>query len=117
MAESCISLPCSDVLTGVTTIVGTTTGATLALKNGQILAWGARDSNGLRGPGVTANQPFPRRLPSTVTGFTALSASNAHALVIGPGNVVYAWGSGLRGALGDGVDGNTRTAPGMVTVP
>ena len=93
LAESCTSLPCADLLTGVTSIVGTTSGATLALKNGQILAWGARDTNGLRGPGVTANQPFPRSLPSTVTGFTALSASNVHALVIGPGNVVYAWGS------------------------
>jgi alpha-tubulin suppressor-like RCC1 family protein len=115
-AESCTSLPCTDVLTGVTAIAGTQTGATLALKNGQILGWGARDSNGLRGPGVTANQPFPRAVPSTVTGFTALSASYAHALVIGPGNVVYAWGNGLRGTLGDGTD-NTRTAPGMVTVP
>ncbi len=114
-AESCTSLPCTDVLTGVTAIAATQTGATLALKNGQILGWGAGNNNGLRGPGVTANQPFPRAVPSAVSGFTALSASNAHALVIGPGNVVYAWGSGLRGALGDGVNGNTRTAPGMVT--
>lgn len=118
LAETCTSLPCSDQLTGTTALVATQTGATLALKNGQILAWGARESNGLRGPGVTAHQPFPRSLPSTVTGFTALSASHAHALVIGPGNVVYAWGSGLRGALGDGLDSPTeRTAPEMVTVP
>ncbi|MCE9659225.1 MAG: hypothetical protein K8R60_11750 [Burkholderiales bacterium] len=117
LAETCTGLPCADLLTGVSAIVGTTTGATLALKNGQILGWGARDSNGLRGPGVTANQPIPRPVPSTVTGFTALSASYAHALVIGPGNVVYAWGSGLRGALGDGVDGGTRTEAGMVMVP
>jgi alpha-tubulin suppressor-like RCC1 family protein len=117
LAESCTGLPCADVLTGVTAIVGTTTGATLALKNGMILGWGARDSSGLRGPGVTAHQPFPRAVPSTVTGFTALSASHAHALVIGPGNVVYAWGSGLRGALGDGMNGGMRTEPGMVTVP
>jgi alpha-tubulin suppressor-like RCC1 family protein len=116
-AESCISLPCADGLTGVSAITGTTAGVTLALKNGQILGWGAGNSAGLRGPGATTSQPFPRAVPSTVSGFTALSASNVHALVIGPGNVVYAWGSGLRGALGDGVDGNTRTAPGMVTVP
>ncbi len=114
-AESCTSLPCSDVLTGVTAITATTAGVTLALKNGQLLGWGARDSSGLRGPGAAANQPFPRAVPSTVTGFSALSASNAHALVIGPGNVVYAWGSGLRGALGDGVDGSSRDAPGLVT--
>ena len=115
-AESCTGLPCTDALTGVTAIAGTTAGATLALKSGQILGWGAGNSNGLRGPGATANQPFPRPVPSTVAGFTALSASYTHALVIGPGNVVYAWGSGVRGTLGDGT-GNDRTAPGMVTVP
>jgi alpha-tubulin suppressor-like RCC1 family protein len=48
---------------------------------------------------------------------TAISAANGHALAIGPGNAVYAWGSGLRGALGDGVDGNTRTTPQLVTLP
>ena len=115
-AESCTSLPCADALTGVSAIAGTTAGVTLALKNGQILGWGGR-SNDLRGSGATTNQPFPRPVPSVVTGFSALSASNDHALVIGPGNVVYAWGSGLRGALGDGADGSSRTEPGMVTVP
>jgi alpha-tubulin suppressor-like RCC1 family protein len=114
-AESCAALPCADVLSGVTAIAGTTAGVTLALKSGQILGWGAA-ANSLRGPGATGNQPFPRPVPSAVAGFTALSASNAHALVIGPGNVVYAWGSGLRGALGDGANGNTRTAPGLVTI-
>jgi alpha-tubulin suppressor-like RCC1 family protein len=113
-AETCTSLPCADVLTGVTAIVGTTSNSTLALKNGQILGWGG-PGNGLRG-NVTGNQPFPRAVPSTVTGFSALSASNAHALAIGPGNVVYAWGNGTRGTLGDGLN-NTRPEPGMVTVP
>lgn len=115
-AETCTSLPCADVLSGVTAIAGTYNGATLALKNGQILGWGA-PGNGLRGPLAAGNQPFPRPVPSTVTGFSALSASYIHALVIGPGNVVYSWGSGLRGALGDGVDGSSRTAPELVTVP
>ena len=115
-AESCASLPCAEALTGITAITGTGAGVTLALKNGQLLGWGAGNAAGLRGPGATTNQPFPRPVPSTLAGFTALSASHTHALVIGPGNVVYAWGSGLRGTLGDGT-GNDRTAPGMVTVP
>ncbi|MCA3243563.1 MAG: hypothetical protein ING89_19935 [Rubrivivax sp.] len=68
--------------------------------------------------GQPTGLPFPRPVASPgLSGFTELSASNVHALVIGPGNVVYAWGSGLRGALGDGIDGSSRTAPGMVTVP
>ena len=60
--------------------------------------------------------PRPVATPG-LSGLTALSASNVHALVIGPGNVVDAWGSALRGALGDGIDGSSRTAPGMVSVP
>lgn len=115
-AETCASLPCADTLTGVTSLASGTGAATLALKNGQLLGWGSRGS-GLLGPVASGSQLFPRPVVSSVSGFTALSASHTHALVIGPGNVVYAWGSGLRGALGDGVDGNTRTAPAMVTVP
>jgi alpha-tubulin suppressor-like RCC1 family protein len=115
-AESCASLPCADTLTGVTALASGNGAATLALKNGQILGWGSRGS-GLLGPVASGGQPFPRPVASPgVSGFTALSASNVHALVIGPGNVVYAWGNGLRGTLGDGTD-STRTAPGMVTVP
>jgi alpha-tubulin suppressor-like RCC1 family protein len=114
-AETCDSLPCADNLTGVTALASGNGTATLALKNGQILGWGSRGS-GLLGPVASGGQPFPRPVVSPgVSGFTALSVSNLHAVVIGPGNVVYAWGSGLRGALGDGIDGSSRTAPGMVT--
>jgi len=114
LAESCNAVPCADVLTGVSAIVGTTRSATLALKNGQILGWGSLGS-GLLGPAAGGSQLFPRPVSSPgVSGFAALSASNAHALAIGPGNVVYAWGSNLRFALGDTQD---RAAPTMVTVP
>jgi alpha-tubulin suppressor-like RCC1 family protein len=118
LAETCSATSCTEFLTGVTAIASTgNSGTTLALKNGQILGWGS-GNNGLLGPGFTSGavQPYPRSVPSAVSGLTALSASLVHALVIGPGNVVYSWGYGLRGALGDGVDGNTRTAPGLVTV-
>ena len=114
LAETCTSLPCTDVLTGVTSIAGTAASATLALKNGQILGWGSRGS-GMLGPVVSGSQLFPRPVSSPgVSGFTALSASNRHALVIGPGNVVYAWGSNLRFALGNTQD---RAEPTLVTVP
>ncbi|MFO0519516.1 MAG: hypothetical protein ACK515_03705 [bacterium] len=116
-AETCASLPCADNLTGVTALASGNGAATLALKNGQILGWGGCGS-GLLGPVASGGQPFPRPVASpALSGFTALSASNVHALVIGPGNVVCAWGSGLRGALGDGIDGSSLTAPGMVSVP
>jgi len=114
LAETCSSAACADVLTGVTSVHGTNNGTTLALKNGQVLGWGVR-SSGLLGVGSGLVQSYPRPLPSSVSGLSSLSASNAHALAIGPGNVVYAWGSGARGALGDGADGGTRTAPALVT--
>lgn len=68
--------------------------------------------------GQPTGKPFPRPVASPgLSGLTALSVSNLDALVLGRGNVVYAWGSGLRGALGDGIDGSSRTEPGLVTVP
>jgi Immunoglobulin I-set domain/ZU5 domain len=115
LAETCTSLPCANELTGVSAVESMFASlTTLALKNGQILGWGVA-GNGLLGPGVTGIQRFPRPVPSAVTGFTALSASWAHAVVIGPGNVVYGWGNGARGALGNGQSSGTVSAPTMVT--
>jgi alpha-tubulin suppressor-like RCC1 family protein len=114
LAETCSTTACAETLTGVTAIVSTNQTTTLALKNGQLLGWGST-ANGLLGPVTGTVQSYPRPVPSSVSGLSALSASHTHALVIGPGGVVYAWGYGIRGALGDGVDGNTRNAPGLVT--
>jgi regulator of chromosome condensation len=117
IADTCTATPCTSFLTGVDAIVSTNSLATLALRSGQIYGWG-RNLNGLLGlPSGTPSQvPYPRLVPASVA-MTAISASNIHALAIGPGNAVYAWGSGLRGALGDGVGGNTRTSPQLVTLP
>jgi hypothetical protein len=117
IAETCTATPCSSFLTGVDQIVSTDSLATLTLRSGQIYGWG-RNVNGLLGlpSGTPAQVPYPRLVPASVA-MTAISAANGHALAIGPGNAVYAWGSGLRGALGDGVDGNTRTTPQLVTLP
>lgn len=119
IAETCTNTPCTEFITGVTAIA-TTGGSltlTMALKNGQILGWG-QNSNALLGPGVALNstQSYPRRVGS-LAGVSGLSLGATHALAIGPGNVVYAWGNGVRGALGDGVDGNTRAEAQIVTVP
>jgi hypothetical protein len=116
LAETCASTPCAEALTGVTAIASAGT-TTLALQNGRILGWGMV-ANGLLGPAATGvAQSYARPVAPGLAGVSALSAQHAHALAIGPGNVVYAWGSGLRGALGDGVDGMTRNVPTMVTVP
>lgn len=117
IAETCTATPCTSFLTGVDAIVSTNSLATLALRSGQIYGWG-RNLNGLLGlpSGTPAQVPYPRLVPASVA-MTAISASNVHALAIGPGDAVYAWGAGQRGALGDGVDGNTRTTPQLVTLP
>lgn len=115
LAETCAATPCADTLGGVTALAspGTTT---LALKNGQLLGWGAV-ANGLLGPAASGSvQPYARPVAPSFGGVAALSAQLAHALAIGPGGGVYAWGSGRRGALGDGVDGGTRNTPALVTV-
>lgn len=115
LAETCTSTACTDYLSGVSAIASNNGGTTLALKNGRLLGWGNRN-NGLLGAG-SGNQPVPGAVASTVSGLSALSSSTIHAMVIGPGGAVYSWGSGLRGALGDGVDGSSRDAPALVTVP
>jgi alpha-tubulin suppressor-like RCC1 family protein len=115
-AETCTAATCTDRLTGVTAIVSNDNQTTLALKAGGILGWGQRRS-GLLGPDDASPQLFPREVSPRTSRFTALSSGHTHALVIGPHRVVYAWGSGFRGALGDGVDGGKREVPGIVYVP
>ena len=118
LAESCAATPCAAVLASMEMLVSNNSLSTLGLRNGRIYGWGSPTYGMLGsgyGPGQT--QPFPRLLPFSVAGITDLSSSYNHALAIGPGNAVYAWGSGLRGALGDGVDGGTRTTPQLITLP
>lgn len=116
LAETCSTTPCSTALTGVSTVVSNEGQTTLALQNGRLLGWGSPGSS-LLGPGLSGNQPYPRPVPTTLLGLSGLSSANRHALVVGPGGAVYSWGSGARGALGDGVSGSSRTVPTLVTVP
>jgi alpha-tubulin suppressor-like RCC1 family protein len=60
---------------------------------------------------------YPRLLPASGDGWRAIAAGNAHAMAIAANGAVYTWGSGLRGALGNGVDGGSALAPTLVTVP
>ena len=76
--------------------------------------WGWGDGYGfitsVPGDAVTS----PRRI-GTDTGFTAVSAGGRHALAIGPGGVVHAWGFRESGALGDGSTTGYSLTPTMVT--
>ena len=118
LAESCTVTTCTTPLTGITSLASNNSLTTLGIKSGQIVGWGS-PANGLLGPGYGPGQtqPFPRLLPFSLDQVTAISSAYNHAMALGAGDAVYAWGSGLRGALGDGVDGNTRTSPQLVTLP
>jgi alpha-tubulin suppressor-like RCC1 family protein len=118
LAESCTQTTCTTPLTGITSLASNNSLTTLGVKNGQIIGWGS-PVNGMLGAGYVPGQTqaFPRLLPFSLDQVTAVSTSYNHALAIGAGNAVYAWGSGLRGALGDGIDGSSRTTPQFVTLP
>ena len=84
----------------------------LALKDGVVYAWGS-GSNGRLGNGHTSDQNTPVKVSDNGTIFTnsgvdAISAGEAHSLAIKDG-VVYAWGAGSEGRLGNGhtTDQNT----------
>ena len=124
LAETCTGLPCLSTLTGASAVVSNDALTTLVLKNGQLLGWGNRLSSGLLGVADTtttrAKQEFPVAIAPGLSGFSALSSGSSHALAIGPGNVVYSWGSNLRNALGEAsnnLPAGRQSTPTMVTVP
>lgn len=102
-------------LDGVQALASAQVQVSLALRQGRILAWGAANQP-LQG-GSTGRIDFPRLLPASGDGWRALSAGHAHALAIAANGAVYTWGNGLRGALGNGVDGGSALAPTLVTTP
>jgi alpha-tubulin suppressor-like RCC1 family protein len=102
-------------LAGITQMVSTNVQVSLALQDGLIMVWGAGNQP-LKGAEFLATG-YPQRLPGSGSGWRALSASHDHALAIAANGAVYSWGRGLRGALGNGVDGGSILAPNLVTVP
>jgi alpha-tubulin suppressor-like RCC1 family protein len=102
-------------LSGVEQIASTDVQVSLALRNGVIHTWGAANQS-LRG-GEAVASGLPSVLVASGSGWRQLSASHDHALAVAANGAVYTWGRGLRGALGNGVDGGTLLAPNLVTVP
>lgn len=86
----------------------------LAIERVSGALWGWGDGYGLLSSTPNEAVVAPRRI-GTGTGFQAVSAGDRHALAIGPGNVIYAWGFRESGALGDGEITGLTTTPTMVT--
>jgi alpha-tubulin suppressor-like RCC1 family protein len=85
-------------------------GQTLVLlTNGDLYAWGA-DGQGQLGDGETAAQSSPKRItpPSGVT-YRALATSGATSYGISKTGVVYAWGGGQEGQIGNGTTESSFT--------
>ena len=82
------------------------------------LAWGY-GTNGELGNGTTTSTqmtPVPVSLPPGVTA-TATAAGSETGYAIGSNNVLYAWGSGTDGQLGNGTTTATQTSAVAVSLP
>ena len=102
-------------LDGVALLSSTDVQVSIALRQGRILVWGAANQP-LQG-GSAARTDYPQLLPASGDGWRTLAAGHAHALAIAANGAVYTWGNGLRGALGNGVDGGSALAPTAVVLP
>jgi alpha-tubulin suppressor-like RCC1 family protein len=91
------------------------------LADGTVSAWGtSSDSNstGELGDGTTVNHTSPAPVHN-LTGITQVSAGLDHALAIGAGGQVWAWGTNAEGELGDGTLVNRPTpqpVPGLTGI-
>ena len=106
------------------TLLATPTGATdlsgassqpssMALVGGQLRYWGSSTRF------ATGVQVVPVAINSTAAPFTAVAVAAYHALTIGPGNAVYAWGDWQSLGCGNYAANvcDTTQVPQLVTVP
>ena len=84
--------------------------------NGTLYSWGDGD-NGQLGNATTTFSPTPVvvQMPSGVTA-SVISAGDQHALAIGSNDLVYSWGEGADGQLGNGGVRNEKV-PVLVSMP
>ncbi|GAB1514233.1 RCC1-like domain-containing protein [Actinophytocola sp. KF-1] len=96
-------------LTGVTAIAAGGKNAYALTADGSVWAWGS-NTGGKLGDGTTA--AFSR-VPVRVSGLTdvvSIAADTTNAYAVKADGTVWAWGSGERGGLGNGVDCGTCTS-------
>lgn len=102
------------VVAGLSDVVAVAAGGfhSLALRrDGSVMAWGRNASAQLASGNTNppSNVPVPvMGLPDftvPMSGITAIAAGFIHSLAVGPGGVVYAWGSNARGQLNGARDG------------
>jgi alpha-tubulin suppressor-like RCC1 family protein len=72
-------------------------------------AWGY-NSNGRLGDGTTTNRSSPVTVIGGITNWSQLSAGLNHSLGLRSNGILYAWGRGAEGRLGDG-NATDRSSP------
>ncbi|WP_410598669.1 RCC1 domain-containing protein [Amycolatopsis sp. lyj-90] len=105
-------------LTGIKSIGAGTANGYAVKADGTLVAWGY-NSGGQLGNGVACTTPSGcvSRTPVPVTGLTGVT-SVTDGMALREDGTVYAWGSNLRGALGNGLDCESGTGPDCTsTVP
>jgi len=76
---------------------------------GVIYAWGT-GGNGQLGDGTTIDKSSPVTVVGGITNWSQISAGSTHSLGLTDAGVLYAWGAGSDGRLGDGTIIN-RSSP------
>jgi RNA polymerase sigma factor (sigma-70 family) len=99
------------LLSGINAIAAGS-GYTVALKSdGTLWSWGL-NQNGYLGDGTMINRPNPTPVKTAVDApFVAIAASSHHTVALKADSTVWAWGSNVSGALGDGTRVNAITTP------
>ncbi len=115
-------LLCAPLLIGVMAVAAVSIGAPVASAANPVpsdeLAWGYGAYGELGNGTTTTNQttPVAVSLPSGVTA-TATAGGAETGYAIGSDSVLYAWGSGTDGQLGNGTTTATQTTPVAVSLP
>jgi len=92
------------VVGGITNWSAISAGSTHSLgltDTGVLYAWGF-GSFGILGDGTTINRPSPVTVVGGITNWSQVSAGGYHSLGLTDTGILYAWGAGSQGRLGDG---------------
>ena len=94
---------------GVKEIQGGSNHFLVVNSSGLVYGWGSK-ANYVLGDGVdTGNSPSPTQIAG-LSGVSKIAAGTSHNLAVTSGNVLYAWGLGSSGRLGEGLI-TDRTTP------
>lgn len=79
-------------------------------EQGTLVSWGGNDLGQLgHGTVKPADRPFPVKVPDPKEKFVAVACGWKHSCAVTEGGIIYCWGAGHAGQLGDGETLNIST--------